>query len=99
MSPKCLRIIKYLNYRRKSDSNVRLIEFKQDQSWWSYADAQAGYMIAVYDMLRQCTQQMFNVVEVRQAEEVEADEDGCMDDDVDDDVVQAMLDLVNVAVI
>ena len=44
-------------------------------------------MIAAYDAWRQRTQPMFNVVEVRQADEVEADEDGCMDDDVDDNVV------------
>ena len=42
---------------------------------------------------------MFNVVEVRQVEEVEADEDSCMDDDVDGDVVHEMLDSVNVEVI
>ena len=41
---------------------------------------------------------MFNILEVGQAEKVEGGEGGYMDDDVDDDVVQAILDLVNVVV-
>jgi len=42
---------------------------------------------------------MFNVVEVGPTDKVEVNEDGRMNDNVDDDVLQAMLDLVNIALI
>ena len=56
-------------------------------------------IIVAYDTWIQLTRLIFNIMEVHQAEEVEADEDGCMYNDVDDDVVQEMLDLINVVVI
>ena len=56
-------------------------------------------IIGVYDKWMHHAPHMFNVVEVGHAEEAEADEDGQMDEDIDDDVVHAMLDLINAAVI
>ena len=64
-------------------------------------------MIVAYDNWRHRAAPIFNVLEVGNSEEVEVngdsrtdvDEDGCMDVDVDEDVLQAMLDLGKVAAI
>ena len=44
-------------------------------------------MIVTYDKWRHRAPLIFNVMEVGQAEEIEADEDGHMDDDIDNDVL------------
>ena len=104
MSPTCLSITKYLIDWHKLPANMSNDQLKKVILLLKTKDDGAMPMrkqdiIGVYDKWMHHAPHMFNVVEVGHAEEAEADEDGQMDEDIDDDVVHAMLDLINAAVI